>query len=329
MLAKSVISAVFGLMVLIVGGVGRAEAAPRQAVQVVTNHSAFAYAAATANALQANKPSARVHIEASAHALADFCAGVGLNYPDIAFVSRRLDAAQRARCSANGVHPIEILLGVEGVQVFSGPLAPDIGASAQRLYLAIARDVPVSANGQMRPNPFFKWSDVDPALPQLPVLLAGPGAESALGALMRELILMQGARAFPVLRSLEETNPNVFLELVRELRNDRGYRAIETQESLSVFLKENPSAIVLTRLGPGGVLRLNAAQLAVEGKRPTASALWEGTYPLARRVRLYLKKEHLAVVPNLAAFMDEAMSEAALGEGGYLPPLGLVQAKAQ
>ncbi|MBC7157016.1 MAG: phosphate ABC transporter substrate-binding protein, partial [Rhodobacteraceae bacterium] len=50
----------------------------------------------------------------------------------------------------------------------------------------------------------------------------------------------------------------------------------------------------------------------------------DGSYPVSRPLFFYVKNAHRGVIPNLEEFLEEYMSEEALGPDGYLVERGLV-----
>ena len=74
-------------------------------------------------------------------------------------------------------------------------------------------------------------------------------------------------------------------------------------------------------------LEENAAKLrgaAVEGVEPTFEAIASGKYKGSRPLFVYVKKQHIGVVPGLDKFIAEYVSEKAMGKEGYLSRKGLV-----
>ena len=47
-------------------------------------------------------------------------------------------------------------------------------------------------------------------------------------------------------------------------------------------------------------------------------------YPVARPLFFYAKKAHIGVIPGMQEFMEEFVSDAAIGDYGYLLDRGLV-----
>jgi phosphate transport system substrate-binding protein len=62
----------------------------------------------------------------------------------------------------------------------------------------------------------------------------------------------------------------------------------------------------------------------VDGVVPTAAAISDGRYSLARSLYIYVKGEHLGKVPGLAEFVREILCDAASGSDGYLALKGLL-----
>jgi phosphate transport system substrate-binding protein len=63
---------------------------------------------------------------------------------------------------------------------------------------------------------------------------------------------------------------------------------------------------------------------SVNGVRPTAKSITEGSYPLSRSLYIYVKRSMIGVTPGLQEFVSEYVSDAATGRGGYLQGRGLI-----
>ena len=62
----------------------------------------------------------------------------------------------------------------------------------------------------------------------------------------------------------------------------------------------------------------------VGGIAPTANTISDGSYPLSRSLYIYVKKASVGVTPGLKEFINEFVSDAATGRGGYLADRGLI-----
>src|SRR5690606_41989172 len=64
--------------------------------------------------------------------------------------------------------------------------------------------------------------------------------------------------------------------------------------------------------------------LTIDGIAPSAATIGDGSYPLARSLFIYVKKQHVGVTPGLKEVVLEFMSEGSAGRGRHLQDRGLV-----
>ena len=67
-----------------------------------------------------------------------------------------------------------------------------------------------------------------------------------------------------------------------------------------------------------------AAAASINGVKPSAGSISDGSYPLARSLYIYVKKSHIGVTQGLQDYLNEFVSDAATGRGGYLQSRGLI-----
>jgi len=58
--------------------------------------------------------------------------------------------------------------------------------------------------------------------------------------------------------------------------------------------------------------------------KPTPGSISDGSYPLSRSLYIYVKKGQVGVTQGLQEFINEFVSDAATGRGGYLQQRGLI-----
>jgi phosphate transport system substrate-binding protein len=63
---------------------------------------------------------------------------------------------------------------------------------------------------------------------------------------------------------------------------------------------------------------------SVNGVKPSPNTIADGSYPLARSLYIYVKKANIGVTQGLQEFVNEFVSDAATGRGGYLQSRGLI-----
>ena len=72
-----------------------------------------------------------------------FCAGVGVQYPDITNASRRIKKSEFDTCQKNGVTDIvEIKIGYDGIAIANAKKAEPLNLKLRDICLALAKQVP-------------------------------------------------------------------------------------------------------------------------------------------------------------------------------------------
>jgi phosphate transport system substrate-binding protein len=72
-----------------------------------------------------------------------FCAGVGVDHPDIVNASRRIKDSEVKACEQNGVTDIlEVKIGYDGITIANSKASPQYKLSLKDVYLALAKEVP-------------------------------------------------------------------------------------------------------------------------------------------------------------------------------------------
>lgn len=250
-----------------------------------------------------------------------FCQGVGTQNPDIANASRRMKSSEFELCQKNGVTEItEFRIGSDGIVIASSQKAENLDLTLEQLFLALGAQVPV--NGEWVANPNKRWSDVDSTLPDKPIRVMGPPPTSGTRDSFNELALAAGCEKLPETVSLAKNERKSVCEKVREdgafieagendnlivqkLINDQGMYGVFGYS----FLEENAD-------------RLQAATL--DGMVPTAEDIAADRYPVARSLFFYVKKAHVGVIPGIQDYVEEFVSNAAMGRNGYLKDVGLI-----
>ena len=72
-----------------------------------------------------------------------FCAGVGVEHPDITNASRRMKSSEYKSCSENGVTDIvEVKIGYDGIVLANARKAKQMQLTRKDIFLALAKNVP-------------------------------------------------------------------------------------------------------------------------------------------------------------------------------------------
>lgn len=256
-----------------------------------------------------------------------FCEGVGATTADVTNASRPMKASEYDQCIANGVTEIvEVAIGFDGIVVADSKESEPLDISSKTLFAAVAKDVPTSdTDCTLRPNPYVNWSDIDPSLPAERIEVYGPPPTSGTRDAFVELAMDHGAKQFPCLAELAETDEDAFTAAAHTLREDGAWiDAGENDNAIVQTLTKTPSAFGVFGYSflDQNSDRLQAA--TIDGVQPTFDAISSGEYPISRTLFVYVKAQNADVTPGLQDFVAEYVSEDAMGEFGYLAEKGLI-----
>lgn len=253
-----------------------------------------------------------------------FCSGAGERFPDVANASRRMTRAEFDTCQRNGVKDIvELKVGFDGIIVATDKDGADYQFKTQHLFLGLSKNI--LKGGKFVPNPYKTWDEIQTGLPGNRILVYGPPPTSGTRDAFVELAIEAGARLFPTIADLRSNNEKLFKQNVDPLRTDGGWvDAGENDNAIVQTLTKTPGA-----LGVFGYSYLEENQdkikaATVNGVKPTPSTIGDGSYPLSRSLYIYVKKANLGVTPGLREYVNEFLSDAATGRGGYLADRGLI-----
>ena len=254
-----------------------------------------------------------------------FCAGVGVGHPDATNASRAMKKSEFEDCQKNGVKDVvELKIGFDGLTMAQSKQGPALKLTLGQFFLAIAKEVP-GADGKLVANPNKNWSDIDSSLPNIKIEVLGPPPTSGTRDSLHELFLENGAEQVPALAALKKSDSKAFDKAWKTLREDGAY--VEAGENDNVIVQKLEANKNAFGVFGYSFLEENAAKLrgvAFDGAEPTYDNIAGGKYKGSRPLFVYIKKQHVGVVPGIDKFAIEYVSNKALGEDGYLAKKGLV-----
>ena len=255
-----------------------------------------------------------------------FCDGVGVDHPDITNASRAIKQSEVDTCAANGVTDIvEVKIGYDGIVMANSITAPAVDVSRLEIFLALAKEVPGESDGELIENPYKKWSDINPELPDARIEVLGPPPTSGTRDAFVELAMEGGCKEFAWIKELKKSDKNAYKAICHTIREDGAFVEAGENDNLIVQkLEANPSAFGIFGFS---FLDQNAEKVkgaAVDGVTPEFEAIAAGDYPVSRPLYFYAKKAHVDVIPGLRGFLREFTSERAWGDEGYLSDRGLI-----
>ena len=299
---------------------GGSSSASRDYVQVVGSSTVYPFSAAVAEEVAKSSGLKSPHVESTGTGagMKLFCAGVGPKHPDIENASRRMKASEYADCAKNGVKDIvEIQVGLDGIAFAEASGGPGMALTPADVYKALA------ANPFGKANTAKNWSDVNSALPAIPILVYGPPSTSGTRDALAELILAKGCESDPAMKALKEKDKDAHKKICTGVREDGAYVDQGENDNLIVQkISENPKAIGIFGFS---FLEENDDKLkgvTMNGVMPTYAAISDFSYPGARPLYIYVKSAHLNVIKGLKEYVAEWAK--AWGPDGYLKTKGMV-----
>ncbi len=291
----------------------------RDTAWAVGSSTVYHFAAAVAEETAANGVKApKIEQNGTGAGMKLFCAGVGSQHPDIVNASRRMKKSEHEDCVKNGVDKIvEIQVGLDGIAFAEASGGPNIQLTPADVYKALA------ANPFGKPQAAKNWSDVNPALPAIPILVYGPPSTSGTRDALAELILTKGCESDPAMKALKDSDKDQHKKLCTEIREDGAYVDSGEADNLIVQkISQNPKAIGIFGFS---FLEENMDKLkgvSMSGVAPTYATISDFSYPGARPLYIYVKQAHLTAVPGLKDFV--AAWAKAWGPEGSLKKKGMV-----
>lgn len=247
-----------------------------------------------------------------------FCAGIGVEHPDITNASRAMKSKEAKLCESNGVAFQEFIVGNDGLAFASSNSADPMNVTIAHIAAALAAEL------DGKTNTMKTWNQVDAyveskggkllGLPNRPISIMIPPPTSGTRDAMGSLFMKKGWKALGL--------------------EGKGYKHIR-EDGVAIEMGENDNLIVEKLVGDKDMFGIFGYSFFDTNRDKVQAALVNGVelnfdniasyeYPGARPLFFYVKKQHMDVVPGMNEFIDEFVSERAMGMDGYLFPAGLV-----
>lgn len=315
--------------VLAMAGSAASTAQARDQIRIVGSSTVFPFAAVVAEQFGKTSKFKTPVIEStgSGGGLKLFCAGVGVNHPDVTNASRRIKMSEVKRCSKNGVKSItEVKLGFDGIVIANSKKAVKSKLTLRQVFLALAKKVPADDTGAtLIDNPYKKWSDIDPSLPNAKIEILGPPPTSGTRDAFVEQAMEGGCKTFKAIKAMRKSAKKKYKALCHGIREDGAFVEAGENDNLIVQkLVANPQAY-----GIFGYSFLDQNADTVQGSivnnvAPTFENISAGKYKISRSLYFYVKNAHVGVIPGIKEYVSAFTSEKAFGPDGYLVDKGLI-----
>jgi phosphate transport system substrate-binding protein len=207
---------------------------------------------------------------------------------DLNNASRTIKESEIEGAQANGIEPIEFMVGTDAITNVVNPEADWVdGLTVEQLAHIWRPDSPAK-----------KWSDVDPSWPDEEIELYGPTAASGTFDYFTEEIMGEGGASRADFQKTEQDN--TIVQAVSNSKYALGYFGM-------AYYLENKDKV---------------KALAVEGVMPSIETAKSGEYsPLSRPLFVYVSSKALER-PEVQAFMEfylERIDTELIKEVGYVP----------
>jgi len=249
------------------------------------------------------------------------CDGVGTKFIDIGNASSRMKIKELEYCEKNGVKLTEIKVGYDGIVVANSKKGKILNISKSDLGKALTAKVAI--NGKLVDNPYKKWSDVNPSLPNVDIRVYGPPTTSGTRASFAEMVNEKGyckkdADAKAALKAA-----GMKAKKCRAMRTDGAFIEAGEQDNLIVQkLNEDTTAY-----GIFGFSYLDQNSDTLQGAvisktAPTFENIAGNNYSVSRALYYYVKHQHIGVVPGVKEYMAEWTKH--WGNDGVLSDAGMI-----
>jgi phosphate transport system substrate-binding protein len=254
-----------------------------------------------------------------------FCSGVGYRYPDFSNASRRIEKSELGKCQENGVKDVvEIKIGYDGIVLANSTLGRKYNLTKKQIFLALAARVPHPKTHQLVENPYKKWSEIDPTLPNINIAIYGPPTTSGTRDAFVELVMEDVCTKMPEFLSA------FFDKKTRQkkchvIRSDGHF--IEAGENDNLIVQKLKNDVDALGIFGFSFLEENHGVIqaaTIDAVLPTFDSIVSGHYSVSRPLFIYFKKQHLDLVAGMREFIEEIISKNTIGNDGYLLQKGLI-----
>ncbi len=300
---------------------GNSSGGNQQAIRAVGSSTVYPFATVVSETFARNFPeysSPLIESTGTGGGMALFCEGAGADTPSLANASRRMKLSEFETCQANGVTSItELQVGLDGIAFASANDGIDMNLTPEIIYKALA------ANPYGEEQTAKNWSDIDPSLPNLPILVYGPPSTSGTRDALKELVLEVGCKANPAMEAIKEADEDRYDQICTEVRTDGAFVDQGEQDNLIVQkIEGNADAVGVFGYSylEENIDRVHG--LSVNGVEPTYENISSFAYPGARPLFVYVKNDHVDAIAGLREFL--ATWAESWGVDGPLAKIGLV-----
>ena len=292
----------------------------RDNVQVTGSSTVLPYATIVAEAFGENFEFKTPVVEGggSGAGRKKLCEGTGEGTVDIANSSSKMKDEEWAKCEEVVGEVTEVRIGYDGI-VFAANLEnKGFGnLTPQHIYVAL------SVHGDAT-----TWSEVDPTLPNEPILVFIPGTKHGTREVFETKVMLEGCKAvgsYDLFLKENADDKKLAEAACMEVRTDGVSVDIDGDytETLS-RLGQDKNALGVFGLSflLNNTDKLYAAD--INGVTASVETISSGDYPVSRPLYFYVKNAHLDLIPGLREYVEYFVSDEIAGPNGPLAAYGLI-----
>ena len=258
------------------------------------------------------------------------CDGIGTQFIDIGNASSRMKPSELEYCNKNGVDLTEIKVGYDGIALANSLDGQTLEISKADLGMALTVEVSACAGGlrdykceELIPNPFTKWSEINPNYPDIEIRVYGPPTTSGTRASFAEMVNEKAYCKKDPLAKAALAAAGKKAKSCRAMRTDGAYVEAGEQDNLIVQkLQEDKNAYGIFGFSYLDQNLDTLQSAVVDGTPATFDLIASGDYAISRALWFYVKHAHVGVVPGITEYMKEWTKH--WDEDGILSDAGMV-----
>lgn len=300
----------------------------RDQVKIVGSSTVYPFSSAVAEELgvTTNHPTPVVESTGSGGGIKLFSAGNDLNTPDITNASRRMKPKEYKLCVKNGISNItEAIIGFDGIVFAQAKTNKPFNVTKKELFLAVAKEIPSKNGKKLIINPYKKWSDISPKLPNREIVIYGPPKSSGTRDAFEDMILKTQTKKIKTYEDTYRKTGDKTYKNYKLIRTDGVYVPSGENDNL-IIAKLNKNKIAFGIFGYSFLAENNdkVQGAKVNNIYPTPDNISNGKYPISRSLFFYIKNSHINKIPALKDYITMFMSENMIGDNGILKEIGLI-----
>jgi phosphate transport system substrate-binding protein len=253
----------------------------------------------------------------------EFCKGAGEDTIDIANASRKIQDAEKKSCADAGVKEVqEVTFGYDGIVFATDSKGPDWALEPKDLHDALAAKV--VKDGKLVDNPYTKWNEVNPKLPDWEIAAYIPGEKHGTREVFEQKVLDAGCDKKAIKAAGVSDDKEVGKTCIAVRKDGKAVDIDGDYTETLARIDANKTGVGVFGLS---FYENNADKLkvaTVSGVKPSVETVAAGKYPVSRPLFFYVKKTHLGVVPGLKEYVEFFLSDQVIGPDGPLAEYGLV-----